>query len=792
MAKKSRALAWGLLGLAIQSALAVIIIGIVIQHIRYRTAGFPTNKNITPTFVTITAQDEGTQGDPIYVETSAFGKLPFLSMELWINGILEGVHAAPSGGLTSFNPDFVWIPNQPGAYSLVARGLDAENQSATSLPITVLIKPAESEEDTDEFADSAAVFPAASTAAAVPQLPGTNDTTSPAASWQGSAIEWVTNLTANEPPNAPALILKEEGCVAKILIHDLSDNEEGFAIYRQTPNAPTWTQIALLSSQSQDDWLTFSDSGTPGGLTYYVTAFNSQGEAASNLALVNIDPAGCPSVEGELPLLTVELTTLVPSFPVDQVYCYKSLDGLNWSRWPLFGFFTMGEKGLEIQETGENLLLSDFNDQPVIQELDLMMECWGWSGAQLQFLGEFSEHLDLSGPKELHIPTDGFSVDILLKFADYFDQPVFYPMGGGGDDLFFDLSFLKNIWKFFKPIHPQISHVHTVITMDQGYCMYFLPGEPWMTEEDRLAYCAPYPGFDIGPSGGNPQRYLVFYSEKKCQAGGDCLTYQDLADMVTLEGGKVGFYVTSKSSAGFKTWVVDTPGATVFTLPPVACEGKQYISVRMWYSQGDKTYWGPISGPIKVSCFKPLGDKVQVEVTFETLHIGHADDNDVGQEKLEIYGYFLAESSVDFKYVVRGNLIESNWSKYCFSDFTLKGLGCPATVWNGSWPITKFENCIDGTKGAKVCQGTVLPDMWATNTNKFTMDVADGDAIRLRVVLIDYDYFADDYVCSDELYTPKKDIFEWNKTYNEEWQLKQSDNGHASCKVDVVITRVIP
>jgi len=72
------------------------------------------------------------------------------------------------------------------------------------------------------------------------------------------------------------------------------------------------------------------------------------------------------------------------------------------------------------------------------------------------------------------------------------------------------------------------------------------------------------------------------------------------------------------------------------------------------------------------------------------------------------------------------------------------------------------------------------------------MDVADGDAIRLRVVLIDYDYFADDYVCSDELYTPKKDIFEWNKTYNEEWQLKQSDNGHASCKVDVVITRVIP
>ena len=104
-------------------------------------------------------------------------------------------------------------------------------------------------------------------------------------------------------------------------------------------------------------------------------------------------------------------------------------------------------------------------------------------------------------------------------------------------------------------------------------------------------------------------------------------------------------------------------------------------------------------------------------MTFQTLHIGNADDNDGGVEDLEIYGYFQVESSVDVKSVVRGNF--PNWSEHCPNEALFarpsamgtKGLGCPEEVSNGSWDIAEFENCIDSTKSIKVCKGTIIPNM---------------------------------------------------------------------------------
>jgi len=92
-----------------------------------------------------------------------------------------------------------------------------------------------------------------------------------------------------------------------------------------------------------------------------------------------------------------------------------------------------------------------------------------------------------------------------------------------------------------------------------------------------------------------------------------------------------------------------------------------------------------------------------------------------------------------------------------------------------------------------VCRGNLPPGLWAIGRNTVTLDVGDGDALKLRVVLFDYDYASkDDQVCVAELYTTKKDIFEWSKTDQEKWHLTQSDNGNASCQVDVVISGLTP
>ena len=86
---------------------------------------------------------EKSAGIPIIVKTSAFGPNPILSIELWIDGQMQGVHAGPPGGMDQFEPEFSWIPTEPGVYALVARAVDSENMTAASPSVLVRISPIE-------------------------------------------------------------------------------------------------------------------------------------------------------------------------------------------------------------------------------------------------------------------------------------------------------------------------------------------------------------------------------------------------------------------------------------------------------------------------------------------------------------------------------------------------------------------------------------------------------------------------------------------------------------------------
>jgi hypothetical protein len=290
--------------------------------------------------VAISSPPHGVQlevGETIMVEAAAIGSLPFQSMELWINGELMGVQAAPSGGAQPFSTYFSWVPVETGIYSLIAATTDEGNKEMSS-QVVVFVTQRETGSEFVSFG-STTVLPAPSGGGYVPpDGPGASDSTGPAMIWEGSIGDWITSLTADVKPAAPELIVIEGECASELQIHDLSDNEEGFVVYRQTGILPMWVQVAALNSQQDVDWIIYTDEGMYGAVTYYVSTFNSKGESKSNLVLVNIDPTDCTSVGKSNVIGTVELTLQIPTLGAQQVYCYRSLDGLTWDRWPQFGF----------------------------------------------------------------------------------------------------------------------------------------------------------------------------------------------------------------------------------------------------------------------------------------------------------------------------------------------------------------------------------------------------------------------------------------------------------------------
>ena len=137
-----------------------------------------------------------------------------------------------------------------------------------------------------------AVLPAPPAGITSPLPPASGDVPAPAGEWQGSPGDWLTDLTAGSAPAAPELVAAADGCGIRLNIHDLSENEEGFTLYRQTTESPDWVHAADLASHSGKGWIEYQESNLTGGVTYYVSAFNSQGASSSNLVAGEHRPPG--------------------------------------------------------------------------------------------------------------------------------------------------------------------------------------------------------------------------------------------------------------------------------------------------------------------------------------------------------------------------------------------------------------------------------------------------------------------------------------------------------------------
>lgn len=839
ISKRKRILVVGMLAgiLAIFLVLAGVFI---VQFKRYRTSG--GSESIDPTLPQVsinipTGDNTFIVGQPSPVNALAIGYDPFLSMELWVDGLLAGVDAGPSGGMTPFSGEFLWIPTQPGLHQLIARAKDSAQHVTSSAGLMVIVMPDEAisastsagENVTGSESSVPIVYPAAGSNSQPPAPPGPDATSGPSQPWEGSPEDWFTSLTAGEPPSAPELVAAPVACGATLAIHDLSDNEEGFIVYRQKLYAPGWTQAAALASQSQNEWILFGDTGMTGAVSYYVLAFNSQGEAVSNIVTVLVpmeillpgEESTCNPASNDLPLLAIDLTSLIPKFDVDQAYCYHSLGGFEWSRLPEMGFFTTQEGGFQVNESVAQILLNDPEGQPIYENkmMEIKLDCWGWIGNELKPLGTFTQSFDPAATSKLPFDLEGLSGEIKIDIAKLSDFPPpvqMLPNGSGGPFNGFDFP------SSLKPPIPestQMPFISAWITYDPDFCTAHLEPEA-QNVLGSLLLCQPYPGYNIGPGGIKAQPYLVwFLLNNTCSAGfnKDCLSYSWWQGFVKSNNGTMGFTVDDYFDPnGYMTWDITKPYRTVWTVNPFSdpisdsdkfdCPlGQRLFRVQMYVDvPGYNSYYGPPSNWVTMPCVKPLGDQVLIEVTFDVMLLSNLDDDDtdttgcIGPEScddVEVYGTLGARpsSTQNAEAIVLAQLANCTNPEMLSAMDPGGSLGCLLNLGAGSHPLSLFRMCADiawdSVTNTWKCK---YPDGYKQYSNKVLLTVQNGDAVKLAANLMDDDTSSsDDPVCITSLWTEPKPLLQWAQTTDEIYHLSASHE-NANCQVDVILNAVNP
>jgi hypothetical protein len=502
-------------------------------------------------------------------------------------------------------------------------------------------------------------------------------------------------------PSAPELFASAGECAAVLEINDLSDNEEGFAVYRQTGMSPMWVKVATLSSQSEWTWITYFDEGIYGAVSYYVTAFNSKGEVKSNFVMVSIDPTDCASDSKRASVGTVEVALQIPNLKGDKAYCYMSTDGMNWARWPMLGFLTPDEEDsyelTNVLVTSYNVGGSGQSEDVPMDDFSLFIECWGWEGSELQYLGKLGkEGISPQENGSQNIMGEGIVAEVVYEINKLPDLGYFYPMGlennwVGDSQTGSGINLVKDVFLHMGAItgtSPEIPRVYLDQTTDREICGQHLPPDA-QNIFGQLLYCFPYPAYDPDKGGATDQPYLVWdfdFFEPNCigSMSEECKTYWELLELAEETGGQVGFTITSLRGGIKNVWNVTEPDLTMFVVPPLPCIGGAEYSVRMWYQPGNEgvgvsaspgdqiskigegglspaeVHYGPYSNWVTIPCNSSniptatIIEQIQyVEIDFQTLSFSGLDDgdkdnnefvSDAQTQDVELYGYFRVKA----------------------------------------------------------------------------------------------------------------------------------------------------
>jgi len=778
---------------SIASVLILIFVGASILILnQYRASAGSVYPPPDHPQISITGPTQSSQfslGAPIIIQATAFDTQGVSSIELYIDGEYSGVESAPAGGSEYFPAEFLWSPPAAGVYSLIAYAKGIDQQTSYSSPIQIKITSTDFDPGAQDTTDYASSAPKGFNPP--PALPEPEDTPGSAQSWQGTIGNWITSLMADIPPHAPELAAAVEGCSIKLSIHNLSNNEEGFEIWRLLPNSPSWSRVDVLASQSQDEWITYTDIGAHGGTTYYVSAFNSKGVQDSNLVHVYVDPINCPPPANERAVLTLELKSLETLIPVDKLYCYFSLDGVSWMRKPEFGFWPGGDA---LQEGGSfnteiislNLTGDDGSLNPEIKPLSFYLDCWGWQANTLHYLGEISPSLDPNQPDNKQFGSDGLVAVLGLNLGNVPDQPEFFPMGDPWDDEP-ELGVFEDEIQVYDPpwyestIDPTMTYIGSMIVYSPESCKSHLP-----PSFQNTSFCTPLPGFDSGWEGANPQPYFIWdVMPDMCMEGmgnPPCKPYYYWLSQAATYGHEVGFNIYDSNSEGFYIHQVTTPELFSFVVPVVPCSGMRDFWVQMWYYDGSSLLptYGPPSSKSSIDCPIKLGSKMLLDIRFDEILFSNLDDGESPPQNVEVYGYLRANSESMTRYL---NL--AHW------------YGLPLLQTGSSGYPKTFANGISSLGDISLCESnsylTCSESGWETNNNNLRVVIEEGDSLTLSVKIIDIDFGSfHDLVCEGTFQIPGQSIFDWHKIDNQKFGITGSTNGSGYCQIKGVMNAVSP
>ncbi len=774
-----------LIVLSASALVIVIVVAVVFEFQKYKTRasmGFQTRPE--PSVVIDSPQpfSQWSLHSSFPVDVTAHSYAPIQSVELWINGVRMGQEdVQPAGALTG-EVSFTWNPGAAGEYSLVARLIDQNGDSNVSPVVQVQILPyTPPGGGTSGVAfdpGKPQVIPSADPGSAPVPPSGPGPDSGPAKAGGPSLADWLTDLTAKTPPAAPELVATVQGCAVNLQIHDRSNNEEAFQVFRAENNSP-WEQIAALKAQSSLQWITYPDTLT-GGIqaSYYVAAINGAGQSPSNLASVAVDPAGCPAPQTDQRIVQLDLQGFDTGGAADQAYCYRSLDGIHWDRWPSSGFLASGKLPADPKTARMSFDMNGLDGRTGFTQLHLTFECWGWSGGSLKFLGkvQFTDP-DLSLPG-IHSSGDG-SLHISLNTGDGSKVPFGYTL---------------------PPQDANMPFVTAWLTYDPNVCKSHLPADA-QNDFGAVLFCSPYPGYTIGANSADPQPYLVWtVLEHTCQAGFNdkCATLADLQADAKKYNGKAYFILHQESKLAGDDYSLPV-ASTEYVMPMENCPSDFTATIQLNFLSSKGWVFGPESNVVTIPCKQPLGDSVPINVTFDSITLNNVQDGDSGVQTVELYGLFRASTPSGF-YEQRtlgqwaSNIRDADGcpNENLFQSFNtngLGGLGCLGSFTNGTTSLANVEMCASDTTGVCFISSTNTNTDFKTDNNTITVNVTSGDFISLKTWIMDYDAAsADDLVCQSTTATVPHNFFEWASISPQKLSLSSPDFGSGSCTINVIVS----
>jgi hypothetical protein len=377
---------------------------------------------LNPLFVNITEPANGSSieiNQPVTIFVDTFGDNTVESVQLLVNGSPADTGKTSSSADSQTHTFWSFTPNKEGTVTLVAsaKSKDGKERISNVVYLEVVpqdqIPPALLEGNTplpdivtdDNPVDMPAGGPAVppppgfSGSGAIPDpppFPESEDTqsmdengTPPGESiipikytfWADSILNIIFGGNA---PEAPVIHGGANSCKGVIKIEDHAIDEVGFNLYRLDPGMLIMTKVATLDAQNGKAKFTYIDLSLSKGLHLYrVSAFNSTGESNSNILTANVTDDSCTNpVQMGLSFESFKLTTTTS---VDRVYCYISTNGSPWKRLPEgANAFIQSSNGAFDLGPYLGVLPSPV---PPETSITVNIQCWGWTGNSLVYLG---------------------------------------------------------------------------------------------------------------------------------------------------------------------------------------------------------------------------------------------------------------------------------------------------------------------------------------------------------------------------------------------------------------------